>query len=104
MYNKRRRVQALPGRGPGLNIDFRPLSAQVLSGLKFFRGIDIFILIFERQCVKISVPPLAAWCSRWTVFSTMFKKSPINTKAVVAVLAIVWYILEIITKVVQLLR
>ena len=50
------------------------------------------------------MPPLAAWCSRWTVFSTMFKKSPINTKAVVAVLAIVWYILEIILKVVQLLR
>ena len=31
--NKRRRVQALPGRGPGLNIDFRPLGAQVLSGI-----------------------------------------------------------------------
>ncbi len=46
MYNKWRRVQALPGRGPGLNIDFRPLSAQVLSGLKFFMGIDIFIFIF----------------------------------------------------------
>jgi len=37
-------------------------------------------------------------------FLLCLKKSPINTKAVVAVLAIVWYILEIITKVVQLLR
>ncbi len=32
------------------------------------------------------------------------KKYPINTKVVVTGLAIVWYILEIISKVVQLLR
>ena len=37
-------------------------------------------------------------------FFTMFKKSPKTTKAVVTVLMIVWYILEIISKVVQLLR
>ena len=36
-------------------------------------------------------------------FFTMFKKYP-NPKAVVTVLAIVWYILEILTKIVQLLR
>ena len=37
------------------------------------------------------------------VFINM-KKYPINTKVVVTVLMIVWYILEIISKVVQLLR
>ena len=65
MYNKRRRVQALPGRGPGLFITFRPSGAQVPGGLKFLQENIIFILLFECQCVKISAPPLAAWCSRW---------------------------------------
>ena len=36
--------------------------------------------------------------------SRKMKKHPINTEAVVTVLAIVWYVLEIITKMVQLLR
>ena len=103
MYNKRRRVQALPGRGPGkFIIIFRPSGAQVPGGLKVFRGIDIFILLFERQCVKISVPPLAAWCSRWTVFHIMIN-TPKTTKAV-TILAIVWYVLDILVKCVQLLR
>ena len=37
-------------------------------------------------------------------FTEKNKKSLINTKVVVTVLMIVWYILEIISKVVQLLR
>ena len=47
-------------------------------------------------------PPLAAWCGRWR-FYTMSKK-PNQARAVVTVLAIVWYVLEIVIKTVQLLR
>jgi len=47
VYNKRRRVQALPGRGPGkFIIIFRPSGAQVPGGLKVFRGELIFLSCF----------------------------------------------------------
>ena len=46
MYNERRRVQALPGRGPGkFIIIFRPSGASVPGGLKIIGGV-IFYLAF----------------------------------------------------------
>lgn len=50
----------------------------------------------------LRTPPLAAWCSPCAVF-TMFRKYP-EPKVVVTVLAIVWYVLDIVLKTVQLLR
>ena len=50
----------------------------------------------------LRTPPLAAWCSRCAVF-TMFRKYP-EPKVVVTVLEIVWYVLDIVLKTVQLLR
>ena len=47
----------------------------------------------------LRTPPLAAWCSRCAVF-TMFRKYP-EPKVVVTVLAIVWYVLDIVLKTVQ---
>ena len=73
----------------------------MLSGLKFLEENIIFILLFERQSVRMSAPLLRHGAVGAGILIMRYTNA---IKIVVAILAIVWYILEIITKVVQLLR
>ena len=66
----------------------------------FFCVNVFFLLAFERQRVKMSAPP--RWHEAAGVGVQKMKKYP-HAKTVVTVLVIVWYVLEIILKLEQLL-
>ena len=73
----------------------------MLSGLKFLQENNKKFLLFESQCVKIYSPLLRHGAVGAGILIMRYTNA---IKIVVAILAIVWYILEIILKVVQLLR
>ena len=72
-------------------------AAEVMS----FGGLNVFgLTVMEAGGYNAAAAGLAAWCRRGRLFA-MNNNTP--TK-VVTILAIVWYVLDILVKTVQLLR
>ena len=72
------------------------------GGLKFLYKRIKKLLLFERQNVTISAPPRRHGAAGAGI-TDMINNTP-TTKAVLTVLMIVWYILEIVKSVIELLR